>query len=63
MRRIPVLLTALGLLCWLTACSTTDDPRAQPGGCLPELIEHGRTGLLTTDEDELGDLLLAASLL
>ncbi|SCF26411.1 Glycosyltransferase involved in cell wall bisynthesis [Micromonospora purpureochromogenes] len=32
-------------------------------GCLPELIEHGRTGLLTTDEDELGDLLLAASLL
>ncbi|PZF98993.1 glycosyltransferase [Micromonospora deserti] len=32
-------------------------------GCLPELIEHGRTGLLTTDEDELGDLLLAASVL
>ncbi|MEU4381416.1 glycosyltransferase [Micromonospora echinofusca] len=32
-------------------------------GCLPELIEHGRTGLLTTDEEELGDLLLAASLL
>ncbi|MEH0936191.1 glycosyltransferase [Micromonospora psammae] len=32
-------------------------------GCLPELIEHGRTGLLTTDEDELGELLLAASLL
>ncbi|MEU5949966.1 glycosyltransferase [Micromonospora sp. NPDC047465] len=32
-------------------------------GCLPELIEHGRTGLLTTDEDELADLLLAASLL
>jgi len=29
-------------------------------GCLPELIEHGRTGLLTTDEDELGDLVLAA---
>ncbi|MGN9778395.1 glycosyltransferase [Micromonospora sp. H33] len=32
-------------------------------GCLPELIDHGRTGLLTTDEEELGDLLLAASLL
>jgi glycosyltransferase involved in cell wall biosynthesis len=32
-------------------------------GCLPELIEHGRTGLLTHDEDELGDLVLAASLL
>ncbi|MEU7932195.1 glycosyltransferase [Micromonospora echinofusca] len=32
-------------------------------GCLPELIEHGRTGLLTTDEEELGDLLLAAALL
>ncbi|MGS2617410.1 glycosyltransferase [Micromonospora sp. LZ34] len=32
-------------------------------GCLPELIEHGRTGLLTTDEEELGELLLAASLL
>ncbi|SCG75048.1 glycosyltransferase [Micromonospora coxensis] len=32
-------------------------------GCLPELIEHGRTGLLTGDEDELGDLLLAAGLL
>ncbi|WP_326564061.1 glycosyltransferase [Micromonospora peucetia] len=32
-------------------------------GCLPELIENGRTGLLTTDEDELGDLLLAAGLL
>jgi glycosyltransferase involved in cell wall biosynthesis len=32
-------------------------------GCLPELIEHGRTGLLTTDEEELADLLLAASLL
>ena len=27
-------------------------------GCLPELIEHGRTGLLTTDEEELGDLVL-----
>jgi glycosyltransferase involved in cell wall biosynthesis len=32
-------------------------------GCLPELIEHGRTGLLTTDEEELDDLVLAASLL
>ncbi|MGW9197117.1 glycosyltransferase [Micromonospora chersina] len=32
-------------------------------GCLPELIEHGRTGLLTTDEEELGDLVLAAGLL
>jgi glycosyltransferase involved in cell wall biosynthesis len=32
-------------------------------GCLPELIEHGRTGLLTTDEDELGELVLAAGLL
>ena len=29
-------------------------------GCLPELVEHGRTGLLTTDEDELGDLVRAA---
>ena len=29
-------------------------------GCLPELIEHGRTGLLTADEEELGDLVLAA---
>jgi glycosyltransferase involved in cell wall biosynthesis len=29
-------------------------------GCLPELIEHGRTGLLTTDEDELGELVAAA---
>ncbi|MFJ8688819.1 glycosyltransferase [Micromonospora wenchangensis] len=29
-------------------------------GCLPELVEHGRTGLLTDDEDELGELLLAA---
>ncbi|MDR7320916.1 MULTISPECIES: glycosyltransferase [Catenuloplanes] len=28
-------------------------------GCLPELIEHGRTGLLTTDEDELGELMHA----
>jgi glycosyltransferase involved in cell wall biosynthesis len=25
-------------------------------GCLPELIEHERTGLLTTDEDQLGEL-------
>ena len=30
-------------------------------GCLPELIEHGRTGLLTGDEQELGDLVLAAA--
>jgi glycosyltransferase involved in cell wall biosynthesis len=29
-------------------------------GCLPELIEHGRTGLLTTDEEELGALMVAA---
>jgi glycosyltransferase involved in cell wall biosynthesis len=29
-------------------------------GCLPELIDHGRTGLLTTDEQELGDLVQAA---
>ncbi|MFC4018709.1 glycosyltransferase [Micromonospora sp. GCM10011542] len=32
-------------------------------GCLPELIEHGRTGLLTDDEQELGELVLAAGLL
>ncbi|MBQ0902441.1 glycosyltransferase [Micromonospora sp. U21] len=32
-------------------------------GCLPELIEHGRTGLLTADEEELGELVLAADLL
>ncbi|MEU2613392.1 glycosyltransferase [Micromonospora sp. NPDC007271] len=32
-------------------------------GCLPELIEHGRTGLLTGDEEELGELVLAAGLL
>lgn len=32
-------------------------------GCLPELIEHGRTGLLTTDEEELADLVLSAELL
>ena len=25
-------------------------------GCLPELVEHGRTGLLTDDEDELAEL-------
>ncbi|MEV6811569.1 glycosyltransferase [Micromonospora sp. NPDC051296] len=31
-------------------------------GCLPELVEHGRTGLLTGDEEELGDLVLAADL-
>ncbi|PZG21913.1 glycosyl transferase family 1 [Micromonospora craterilacus] len=31
-------------------------------GCLPELVEHGRTGLLTADEEELGDLVLAADL-
>ncbi|WBB68906.1 glycosyltransferase [Micromonospora sp. WMMD812] len=36
---------------------------AMSRGCLPELIEHGRTGLLTADEDELGDLVLAASVL
>ncbi|MGX6600680.1 glycosyltransferase [Micromonosporaceae bacterium Da 78-11] len=30
-------------------------------GCLPELIEHGRTGLLTTDELELGELVHAAA--
>ena len=29
-------------------------------GCLPELIEPGRTGLLTTDEEELGALVTAA---
>ncbi|NBE83125.1 glycosyltransferase [Micromonospora rubida] len=32
-------------------------------GCLPELIEHGRTGLLTTDEEELADLVLAVDAL
>ncbi|MEV4754912.1 glycosyltransferase [Micromonospora sp. NPDC049559] len=32
-------------------------------GCLPELIEHGRTGLLTDDEAELADLVPAAGLL
>jgi glycosyltransferase involved in cell wall biosynthesis len=30
-------------------------------GCLPELIEPGVTGLLTSDEDELGDLVRAAA--
>jgi glycosyltransferase involved in cell wall biosynthesis len=30
-------------------------------GCLPELVEHGRTGLLTDNEDELADLVLAAA--
>jgi len=29
-------------------------------GCLPELVEHGRTGLLTRSEGELADLVLAA---
>ncbi|WP_249998229.1 glycosyltransferase [Actinoplanes sp. M2I2] len=32
-------------------------------GCLPELIEHGRTGLHTTDEVELGELVLKAGLI
>ncbi|GAB3353171.1 glycosyltransferase family 4 protein [Micromonospora halotolerans] len=32
-------------------------------GWLPELIEHGRTGLLTADVEELADLALAAGLL
>ncbi|WP_406104251.1 glycosyltransferase [Micromonospora globbae] len=32
-------------------------------GCLPELVAHGRTGLLTADEEELGELVLAASVL
>ncbi|MBE1490233.1 glycosyltransferase [Plantactinospora soyae] len=30
-------------------------------GCLPELIEHGRTGLLSDDEDGLADLVPEAS--
>ncbi|MBE1492275.1 glycosyltransferase [Plantactinospora soyae] len=30
-------------------------------GCLPELIDHGDTGLLTDDEEELPDLILAAA--
>ena len=29
-------------------------------GCLPELITHGDTGLLTVHEEELGDLIAAA---
>jgi glycosyltransferase involved in cell wall biosynthesis len=29
-------------------------------GCLPELIDHERTGLLTADEDELGELVQKA---
>jgi glycosyltransferase involved in cell wall biosynthesis len=29
-------------------------------GCLPELVEHGDTGLLTDGEEELADLVLAA---
>ncbi|GLY24371.1 glycosyltransferase [Micromonospora sp. NBRC 101691] len=29
-------------------------------GCLPELIDDGRTGLLTHDEERLGELVLAA---
>ena len=29
-------------------------------GCLPELIEPDRTGLLTADEDELGELVAKA---
>jgi glycosyltransferase involved in cell wall biosynthesis len=32
-------------------------------GCLPELVEHGRTGLLTGDERDLADLVIAADLL
>jgi glycosyltransferase involved in cell wall biosynthesis len=32
-------------------------------GCLPELVEHGRTGLMAADEAELADLVLAAGLL
>lgn len=30
-------------------------------GCLPELIEHGRTGLLTDAEEELADLVAGAA--
>ena len=30
-------------------------------GCLPELISDGRTGLLTTDEEALGELVLKAA--
>ena len=32
-------------------------------GCLPELIEDGRTGLLTGDEEELGELVHKATLI
>ena len=32
-------------------------------GCLPELVEHGRTGLLTADEGQLGELIEAADAL
>ena len=30
-------------------------------GCLPELIEDGRTGLLTGDEEALGELVVKAA--
>ncbi len=30
-------------------------------GCLPELVNHGDTGLLTDAEDELADMIIAAS--
>jgi glycosyltransferase involved in cell wall biosynthesis len=29
-------------------------------GCLPELVDHGRTGMLADDEEDLADLVLAA---
>lgn len=32
-------------------------------GCLPELVDHGRTGLLTGDEEQLGELVRAVGLL
>ncbi|MEV1289127.1 glycosyltransferase [Micromonospora sp. NPDC049679] len=32
-------------------------------GCVPELIEHGRTGLFTADEELLADLVVAADTL
>lgn len=32
-------------------------------GCMPELVEPGRTGLLTDDEEELADLVIAGGLL
>jgi glycosyltransferase involved in cell wall biosynthesis len=32
-------------------------------GCLPELIDEGRTGLLTGDEDELGELVHKAGII